>query len=85
MDLKQNPRRYLNVSMFSFGSKGGNPPAARDSAEYNKFFKNALLKAGLTENKNKRTQALFNELTDSCKNGCDSVRLKTIFKKYSKL
>lgn len=85
MDLKQNPSRYLNVSMFGFGSKKDTPPAARDSAEYNQFFKNALIKAGLTENKNKRTEELFNELSDSCEIGCDSVKLKTILKKYSKL
>ena len=85
MDLKQNPGRYLNVSMFSFGSKRKKDPTPRDSAEYNQFFKNALIKAGLTENKNKRTQELFNELSDSCEIGCDSVKLKTILKKYSKL
>ena len=83
MDLKQNPGRYLNISMFNFGSKRKKEAIARDSTEYNQFFKNALLKAGLTEGKDERSQELLKELSDSCTTGCDSVKLKLILKKYS--
>lgn len=83
MDLKQNPGRYLNISMFNFGSKRKKETAPRDSAEYNQFFKNALIKAGLAEGDDRRSKELFKELLNSFKNGCDSVELKTILKKYS--
>ena len=83
MDLKQNPGRYLNISMFNFGSKRKKEAIARDSTEYNQFFKNALLKAGLTGDKDQRSEELLKELSDSCTTGCDSVKLKSILKKYS--
>jgi phospholipid/cholesterol/gamma-HCH transport system substrate-binding protein len=83
MDLKQNPGRYLNISMFNFGSKRQKDPDPRDSSEYNQFFKNALLKAGLTGDKDERTQELLKELSDSCITGCDSLKLKSILEKYS--
>ncbi len=83
MDFKQNPGRYVNISLFNFGSKRKKDVKERDSTEYNQFFKNALLKAGLTGDKDDKSQELLNELSDSCTTGCDSVKLKSILKKYS--
>jgi phospholipid/cholesterol/gamma-HCH transport system substrate-binding protein len=83
MDFKQNPGRYVNISLFNFGSKKKKDAEPRDSSEYNQFFKNALLKAGLTGGKQKIAKEMLKEISDSCVTGCDSVKLNSILKKYS--
>lgn len=83
MDLKQNPGRYLNISMLNFGSKKQKKLKERDSTEYNQFFKEALIRAGISHDNEKRAQQAMKHISDSCVNGCDSVKLKAILKKYS--
>lgn len=85
MDIKQNPGRYINVSLMNFGTKRKKPIEARDTAEYEKFFKDAALKAGLYDVfKDEISQRIAKDITDSCGSPCDSVKMQQILKKYSK-
>lgn len=83
MDLKQNPGRYLNISMLNFGSKKQKDLKERDSTKYNEFFKKALIRAGIAGDKEKSAQEVLKHISDSCANGCDSVQLKSILRKHS--
>lgn len=49
MDVKQNPGRYLNISMLNFGSKKQKDLEPRDSAEYAEFFREAAKRAGIIQ------------------------------------
>ena len=81
MDLKQNPGRYLNISMLSFGSKKEKDLKERDSTKYNEFFRKALLRAGILDDNERHAQDVLKHISDSCVNGCDSLRLRSILKK----
>lgn len=85
MDLKENPGRYLNISLMNFGSKRKKDPTPRDSAEYAKFFKDAAQKAGLYDVfKDEISQRIAKDIIDSCGSPCDSAKMQQILKKYSK-
>lgn len=85
LDLKQNPGRYLNISLMNFGSKRQKKIENRDTAEYKAFFKDAVNKSGLYDVfKDEIAQRIAEEVKDSCGSPCDSVKLKQILQKYSK-
>ena len=81
MDLKQNPGRYLNVSLINFGSKRQKAASGWDSSDYAVLKGNALVLKKLNE---EIYGALAAEIRDSCGTPCDSIRLKQILQKYSK-
>jgi phospholipid/cholesterol/gamma-HCH transport system substrate-binding protein len=81
LDLKQNPGRYLNVSLINFGSKRQKPPSGWDSTDYQVLKGNSF---ALKKIRNELFGDLAAEIRDSCGTPCDSVRLKQIIEKYSK-
>ena len=81
LDLKQNPARYLNVSLINFGSKRQKPASGWDSTDYEVLKGNAFVLKKLNE---ELYGELAAEIRDSCGTPCDSLRLKQILEKYSK-
>lgn len=81
LDLKQNPGRYLNVSLINFGSKRQKTASGWDSTDYAVLKGNSLVLKKLNE---EIYGALAAEIRDSCGTPCDSLRLKQILQKYSK-
>lgn len=81
LDLKQNPARYLNVSLINFGSKRQKPASGWDSTDYEVLKGNAFVLKKLNQ---ELVGSLAAEIRDSCETPCDSSRLKQILEKYSK-
>jgi len=81
LDLKQNPGRYLNISLLNFGSKRQKEPTALDSSHYNVLKQNAEL---LEKYNNELAEKMSKEISDSCGYPCDSIKMQQILKKYSK-
>tara|TARA_Y100000766_G_scaffold168548_1_gene144704 strand:- start:792 stop:1943 length:1152 start_codon:yes stop_codon:yes gene_type:complete len=81
LDLKQNPGRYLNVSLINFGSKRQKPASGWDSTDYEVLKGNSFVLKRLNE---ELYGSLAAEIRDSCGTPCDSLRLKQILEKYSK-
>jgi phospholipid/cholesterol/gamma-HCH transport system substrate-binding protein len=81
MDLKQNPARYLNVSLINFGSKRQKQASGWDSTDYEVLKANAIVLKKLNQ---ESYGSLAAEIRDSCGTPCDSLRLKQILEKYSK-
>jgi phospholipid/cholesterol/gamma-HCH transport system substrate-binding protein len=81
LDLKQNPARYLNVSLINFGSKRQKPASGWDSTDYEVLKGNAFVLKKLNK---ELFGSLAAEIRDSCETPCDSLRLKQILEKYSK-
>ncbi len=81
LDLKQNPGRYLNVSLINFGSKRQKTANVWDSTDYAVLKGNSLVLKKLNE---EIVGALAAEIRDSCGIPCDSIRLKQILEKYGK-
>ena len=81
LDLKQNPGRYLNISLLNFGSKRQKEPIALDSSHYDVLKQNAEL---LDKFNNKLAEKLMKEISDSCGYPCDSIKMQQILKKHSK-
>jgi phospholipid/cholesterol/gamma-HCH transport system substrate-binding protein len=80
LDLKQNPGRYLNVSLLNFGSKRQKDPRSWDTSEVR------VLQDNLYKLNALKTEAISNlakELTDSCGNQpCDTATVRRIIQKY---
>ena len=79
LDLKQNPGRYLNVSLINFGSKRQKSTNGWDSADYEVLKSNAVVIKRINE---ELYGELAAEIRDSCGTPCDSIRLKQILEKY---
>lgn len=68
MDVKQNPGRYLNISMLNFGSKKQKTLEPRDSAEYANFFREAARRAGIIQEIDSvKLEKVINEAIDKKK------------------
>jgi len=80
LDLKQNPGRYLNVSLLNFGSKKQKKAETWDTADYH------ILRENLETVKKFQGDVLSDlakALRDSCGEApCDSARLRRILDKY---
>ncbi|MBI34297.1 MAG: hypothetical protein CMP67_02930 [Flavobacteriales bacterium] len=81
LDLKQNPGRYLNISLINFGSKRQKPASGWDSSDYEVLKDNGFVINQLSKEVYGK---IATEIRDSCGTPCDSSRLKQIFEKYSK-
>lgn len=80
LDLKQNPGRYLNVSLLNFGSKRQKDARSWDTSEV-RVLQDNLHK--LNALKNEAIGNLAKELTDSCGNQpCDTATVRRIIEKY---
>jgi len=80
LDLKQNPGRYLNVSLMNFGSKRQKEAQAWDSSDVKVMEKN------LAEFNKMHKEVMGNlakELEDSCgTTPCDTATVRRIIEKY---
>jgi phospholipid/cholesterol/gamma-HCH transport system substrate-binding protein len=63
LDLKQNPARYLNVSLINFGSKRQKPASGWDSTDYEVLKGNAFVLKKLNK---ELFGSLAAEIRDSC-------------------
>ena len=80
LDLKQNPGRYLNLSLFNFGSKRKKDPKSWDSTDYKILQDNLITVDQLSQ---RALSDLAQEIKDSCgTTPCDTSRLKRILNKY---
>lgn len=80
LDLKQNPGRYLNLSLFNFGSKRKKDPEAWDSTDYKILQDNLITVDELSQ---KALSGLAQEIKDSCgTTPCDTAKLRRILEKY---
>lgn len=80
LDLKQNPGRYLNLSLFNFGSKRKKDPNTWDSTDYKVLQDNLIT---VDELSNEALSDLAKEIRDSCgTTPCDSAKLRRILNKY---
>lgn len=80
LDLKQNPGRYLNLSLFNFGSKRKKDANAWDTADYKVLQDNLITVDALS---NEALSDLAKEIRDSCgTTPCDSAKLRRILEKY---
>lgn len=80
LDLKQNPGRYLNVSLLNFGSKRQKDPEVWDSSSVEVLKDNLGLINALHV---KEMSSLEQELKDSCgATPCDSATVRRIFEKH---
>lgn len=80
MDLKQNPGRYLNVSLFNFGSKKQKKPEPWDTTDVDVLQENLDL---LNVLKSQAISELAKELKDSCgSTPCDTGTVRRIIEKY---
>jgi hypothetical protein len=80
LDLKQNPSRYLNVSLLNFGSKRQKDARSWDTSEVRVLEDNLDL---LKKLKSDAISGLAKELKDSCGNQpCDTTTVRRIIEKY---